>query len=285
MNQPKENSPSVKKNTLIQYNPNGTLDTQFGTNGTLPLTPVNSRFRILKNGKIIVASDTTNNGNVLDSNFYSLARYNSNGSVDSTFGKGGAIKQQLPYAFSFTLLDVIEQNDEKIVVGGSIQLIRGSVSTLFRYLKNGMIDTTFGTKGRQITSGGPYWYYESYQGMSLQGDGKILFCSTYYPYARYMRFNNSFVVGIANPTEKNRPLSIFPNPAKNELNIDLKDRVNSDFAIKICDLTGRIVYQNKYDKSLINNIVQINIGDLVLGLYVLTIQTEKEILSQLVSKN
>jgi uncharacterized delta-60 repeat protein len=272
------------KNALVQYNPNGSLDTLFGIKGILPLKPENVNFRILNDNKIIVATDSSNK-NTTDSIYFTLSRYKSNGLVDSTFGIEGSVKQKLLYAgFRFTLLDIFEQNDERILIGGSVQVLRSSVSTLFRYSKNGVIDTTFGIKGQKFTSGGSYWYYEQYRGMSQQRDGKILLCSTYNGYSRYLRFNNSFIVGIEKPIENKGPLSIFPNPTQNELNIDLKDQIHSDFSLKISDLTGRIVYQNKYDKTLINNILKLNIGDLISGLYVVTIQSEKEIMSQLISK-
>jgi hypothetical protein len=85
------------------------------------------------------------------------------------------------------------------------------------------------------------------------------------------------------------PLSIFPNPTKNELNIDLKGVINSDFNsnfnVKITDLMGRIVYQNQYDKSLINNTLQMNIGDVISGLYVVSIHSDKAQFSRLILKN
>jgi uncharacterized delta-60 repeat protein len=185
---------------------------------------------------------------------------------------------------------MIVQKDNKILLGGAgPNTVNNSDFIMARYNANGSFDNTFGTNGQSVIIATDYWL--EYFRMALQNDGKIVVSNTYSSANKYnfvvSRYNNNIAgVGTNNPLIENKgPLSIFPNPTQNELNIDLKDAINSDFSLKITDLTGRIVYQNKYDKALINNTVKINIGDLISGLYVVTIQSEKEIMSQLISKN
>ena len=45
------------------------------------------------------------------------------------------------------------------------------------------------------------------------------------------------------------PLSLYPNPVENELNLDLKDFKSSDGTIKIFNLYGQLVEERSYDSS------------------------------------
>jgi hypothetical protein len=65
-----------------------------------------------------------------------------------------------------------------------------------------------------------------------------------------------------NEIKDNDLISIFPNPASNELNI-LKKNYNNKSIIQIFDLSGRIIYENK---DFSDNLV--NISELDNGLYV-----------------
>ena len=75
---------------IIRYNSNGTFDPTFNSNGVV-LTNVGSgndyiySLAIQPDGKIVVAG-TASNGTDLD---FALARYNTNGSLDNTFGTAG----------------------------------------------------------------------------------------------------------------------------------------------------------------------------------------------------
>jgi uncharacterized delta-60 repeat protein len=84
---------------LVRFTANGVLDTTFGTNGLVD-APVGPRsadpgsFLLQPNGQIVMAGmedgngeRATNPGNIPE--MVALARYNSNGSLDSTFGSGG----------------------------------------------------------------------------------------------------------------------------------------------------------------------------------------------------
>lgn len=80
---------------MVRYNPDGTLDTSFGTPGTpgIVMTAVSSgngwdqinSIAIDSSGKIVAAGYDTLNGRFE----FAVARYNSNGLLDSTFGTGG----------------------------------------------------------------------------------------------------------------------------------------------------------------------------------------------------
>src|SRR5580704_7730280 len=78
---------------LARYAPNGVLDTTFGTNG-LVATKVGTRsdapsaLLLQPNGKIVMGGFEVAGGQGVPG-MMSLVRYNANGSLDTTFGKGG----------------------------------------------------------------------------------------------------------------------------------------------------------------------------------------------------
>lgn len=277
-------TPSTSDMVLRQFNTDGSTDAAFGVNGIVTVKNFVASAAKGSNGKIVVAgADRTTSDHA-----FKLCRINENGTLDNDFGTNGMTTTAI--GMTSRAQDLIIQKDGNILLIGSSDLQTTSPKVaLVRYTSNGTLDNTFGVNGKAAVP--KVSTSEEYLSAAIQTDGKIVTCGIIIdmgvPNFAIARFNNtvSNETNIAHINEKKDPLSIFPNPAKNELNIDVKDRVNGDFSLKISDLTGRIVYQNKYDKTLINNTLKLNIGDLVSGLYLVTIQTEKEIFSQLMSKN
>jgi uncharacterized delta-60 repeat protein len=156
---------------MARYSTDGTLDPTFGVGGKVTTDFAGSqdviRGLVLQpDGKIVAAGFSGTNANF---NF-ALARYNSDGSLDTTFGTNGLLTTD------FGAVDegrgVVLQADGKIVVAG---LTRQSVTVgdfaLARYLANGTLDTTFGTGGKLTTDFGAY---EVARAIVLQPDGKIV---------------------------------------------------------------------------------------------------------------
>jgi Secretion system C-terminal sorting domain/Domain of unknown function (DUF5122) beta-propeller len=164
-----------------------------------------------------------------------------------------------------------------------------STFNILRFNPNGVLDNTFGTNGKTLIP--PTLIDEHYYLMAQQNDGKLLALGRSSNGLKYninmIRLNNTVVnVGINTPNvENNSHFIVYPNPTKGELIIDLKKPFSLDLTLTITNVSGRIVYQNKYDKTLTNSTLQINIGDLITGLYVLTITSDKGQFSQLISKN
>jgi uncharacterized delta-60 repeat protein len=168
---------------VIRYNLNGSLDSTFGTNGGVIITPVGYfmddayALSIQADGKIVVAGDTYN-GTRSD---IVIVRYNSDGSLDNTFGTNGiAISTRVGNANAMSI-----QTDGKIVIAGSSDY-RFMVA---RYNSNGMIDNTFGTNGVVTTS---IYSDDEANAMSIQTDGKIVVAgnSGYIKNAAVVRYNS-----------------------------------------------------------------------------------------------
>src|SRR5262249_5671449 len=110
---------------LTRYNGDGSLDTGFGVAGrattdfTTPGGPTSDDFpssvAIQADGKIVVAGVSTRGGAF--GNDFLVARYNTNGTLDSTFGLGGKVRTDLGSESEFASA-VAVQADGKIVVAG-----------------------------------------------------------------------------------------------------------------------------------------------------------------------
>jgi len=174
---------------LIRYNSNGSLDANFGSNGivTTSFSQSGDDFvaasALQADGKIIVAGTTNNQGNY----DFALARYKSNGTLDSSFGINGKLTTALgpdqDYASS-----VLLQSDGKIIVAGSTSrldsiLCPGSpyyvpVSAIVRYNSNGSLDSSFGKNGKIVLPLGKG--YDHANSLAFQQDGKIVVAGTSY---------------------------------------------------------------------------------------------------------
>ena len=159
---------------MARFNSNGTLDTTFGTAGRVNTdvgTDSNDRgtaIQILPDGKFLVGGWGDAGGTI---DFY-LLRYNSDGSLDTTFGGGdGMVNTPVGSGSDFGLTMSV-QADGKIVVGG-YSSNNGSNFTAIRYNADGTLDNTFGTAGiADIHFGGSS--DDRANAVAIQADGKIV---------------------------------------------------------------------------------------------------------------
>jgi len=162
---------------LARVDEDGVLDPGFGTGGmvrqALPHC-CNEGFDvvILASGKILVTGS--------DSPHLVVARYNSNGTLDSAFGVdpthnistvAGMVQTEVGTVSSARALAL--QSDGKILVGGSTRLAAGGEvqSVVVRYDEDGVLDTSFGTGCHAVLSlAGDDIVRE----MAIQADDKIV---------------------------------------------------------------------------------------------------------------
>ena len=83
---------------LARYNANGTLDSGFGNGGkvTTAISGSGGDYAggvvVQSDGKIVLAGYSLNGSGTMSSNYdFALARYNANGTLDSSFGSGGKV--------------------------------------------------------------------------------------------------------------------------------------------------------------------------------------------------
>ncbi|MDK9692738.1 MAG: cadherin domain-containing protein [Sulfurimonas sp.] len=134
---------------LVRYNADGTLDTSFGTDAKVitlfdGIDDCIHDIVLQTNGKIVVAGRMYDD--TLKEYHITLARYNSDGSLDMTFSGDGKIVDDFfdlnEYANTLGI-----QSDGKIVVGGR----NADGFTIVRYNSNGTLDTSFGANGITTT--------------------------------------------------------------------------------------------------------------------------------------
>ena len=146
---------------VVRYNLDGSLDTSFGDpdpfNPTQRLgyavTSVTTNSDYVKSlalqsdGKIVIVGEST------PPNSSSVVRYNSDGTLDGSFGNGGIDLVNFGRRQAISARDVVLQADGKIVIGGSAVASNGAATGgfgLVRLLANGAIDSSFGSSGTVV---------------------------------------------------------------------------------------------------------------------------------------
>ncbi len=158
--------------SLVRYNSDGSLDTSFDGDGKLT-TAIGTSYdgaqslAVQNDGKIVLAGYST----IGSSDDFALARYNSNGSLDTTFDGDGKLTTAIGAARDFGSSIVI-QSDGKIVVAGTSFNGSDDDFALVRYNVNGSLDTTFDGDGKLTTAIGTS--QDVAYSVALQSDGKIL---------------------------------------------------------------------------------------------------------------
>lgn len=152
---------------LARYKPNGTLDATFGGDGR-----VRSRLAaggafatgvaIQSNGRIVAAGTSF----ALEGAGFALARYNTDGTLDATFGGDGKVRTRFA---GNALADALAvQSDGRILAAGTAFTDPGSRVALARYNIDGTLDVTFGGDGKVLTPGG------SASALAIQPNDKIV---------------------------------------------------------------------------------------------------------------
>jgi uncharacterized delta-60 repeat protein len=150
----------------------GALDTTFNPTGSPPGT-VSADFRgegAAEGVAVYPKAGTANDGKIVADGGYLLVRYNTDGSLDTSFNGTGMV---VPGAEDY---DVAIQSDGKIVAAGLVGG-NGGDFLLARYTTAGALDNAFGTKGQVTTnftrSGGSASHDVPYA-IAVEADGKIV---------------------------------------------------------------------------------------------------------------
>ncbi|MEP7295394.1 MAG: hypothetical protein ABI702_04340 [Burkholderiales bacterium] len=134
---------------LVRYLRDGAIDPSFGNAGKVS-TDIDGgsdqafAVALQPDGKIVVAgsSDVSPKGKS-----FAVVRYNTDGSLDATFGAGGKVVTSFG-SQSDTAYAVAVQQDGRIVAGGHANTAqRGIDFALARYQANGTLDASFGNNG------------------------------------------------------------------------------------------------------------------------------------------
>lgn len=165
---------------ITRYTKNGDLDTRFGSGGTV-LTNMSNvgefderivALALQKDGKIVAAGWVENPAGVQNS---ALARYNSNGTLDTSFGNGGKVITDVAAEPDLDFINqvAIDSQGRIVVAGGCRSAFVG------RFLPNGTLDPSFNAAGprpglqlAELARTGED--YSEILGMTLDASGRIV---------------------------------------------------------------------------------------------------------------
>ena len=162
---------------LARYNTDGTLDTNFSDDGKATTNFGSGHCVVMQgDGKILVAGSESNDSG----NDFALARYNSDGSLDTTFSGDGKVTTD--FGGNDGGYSVVMQADGKILVSGATFVNYSSYDfALARYNSDGSLDTTFSGDGKVTTDfgeGDDHGY-----SVVMQPDGKIIVAGFVFNYS------------------------------------------------------------------------------------------------------
>ena len=166
--------------TLTRYNTNGSLDNSFGNAGivTTSIGTNSGAFAIAiqADGKIVAAGGSQVD---FDTEVFTLTRFNTNGTLDNTFGNAGIVTTAIQETCFVSAIAI--QADGKIVAAGvSQESFAPYVFTLTRYNTNGSLDLTFNLDGIVTTPIGTSSGGAMVGGIAIQDDGKIVIAGKTY---------------------------------------------------------------------------------------------------------
>jgi uncharacterized delta-60 repeat protein len=180
-----------------RFNNNGALDTTFGTkgsgrthiNGVDSLLDVAYAMVLQPDGKIVLVGSSTIVACHQNCSALALARFDSNGNIDNTFGNNGTVRTNFSGGSnysgpSFYNYSAAIQRDGKIVVAW----VSGTSTTsdtykdtvaVARISKDGTLDASFGPDGGIFRT--PIYGWVNYgPSVAIQPDGKIVVAGTTY---------------------------------------------------------------------------------------------------------
>ena len=155
---------------VVRYNSDGTYDNDFNGGGIVTTGIGSNDFAqsiaIQSDGKIVVAGSSKNTH---DNDDVAIVRYNSNGTIDNTFGGGdGIVTTDIGNNDDFARSVAIQDDGKIVATGGS-----GGNYVVMRYENNGALDNTFGGGDGVVVTPitNSIGFAES---IAIQNDGKIV---------------------------------------------------------------------------------------------------------------
>ncbi len=196
---------------LIRLNADGSLDTTFGTGGTVlqqvdpPVSPIpaDRGYSVIQqaDGKLVVAGYS----GLSTTQDFSLIRLNANGSLDTSFSGDGKLRVPVgsgnDQGFS-----VIQQTDGKLVVAGFSRSPTDDFS-LIRLNADGTLDTTFDTDGKLLVPVGAA--NEQGNSVTQQTDGKLVVAGIVSPGFGVIRLNDNGSLDTSFDTDGKFTLSVL----------------------------------------------------------------------------
>jgi uncharacterized delta-60 repeat protein len=161
---------------VARFNTDGSLDTGFGVGGTVTTDFGGSpndqdeakALIVLSNGKLVAGGVASSASGATD---FGLARYDSDGTLDTSFGPGGTVRTDFAGSTFDSANDLVVLGN-KLVAAGESGIGGAADFALVRYNLNGALDRSFGTGGKVTTD----FSFDADAAFALaaQPDGKLV---------------------------------------------------------------------------------------------------------------
>lgn len=168
---------------LARYNPDGALDTSFGSGGKVSTDfagrdDVALDLVLQADGKIVVVGRMAldigpPHGLSLD---FALARYNPDGTLDTSFGSEGKVTTDFADGSDGASTLILQPDGMLVAAGGASGTTGFPDFALARYNSDGTLDTGFGIGGKVTTDFGGF--FDEISEIRLQQDGKLVAAGT-----------------------------------------------------------------------------------------------------------
>jgi uncharacterized delta-60 repeat protein len=264
----------------------GSLDSTFGVNGRVIRDIGTDHDRIfgiaLQDDGKIVAGGTTINSTSQYGNF-ALTRYNTNGTIDSTYGTNGIVITQMQD--SSNLADLVIQPDNKIVAVGSTTMLpnQDNAIVIARYDTTGTPDPTLGMGGVVVTQINSQ--DQSLQAVLVQPDGKIVAAGMTYNTNEaqddglVIRLIPHPALGVLDFSDTPNALNVYPNPITESATLTYTLQQRETISIHLWDMNGRLV-KTILEKSLQNEGEQeqsiVLSSSIPSGNYIITVSNQQQ---------
>ncbi|MCJ8289555.1 MAG: T9SS type A sorting domain-containing protein [Crocinitomicaceae bacterium] len=262
---------------MERYNSDGTLDTTFGTNGKV-ITSIGSSSKghsmaIQDDDKIVLGGYGYTNGIGF---VFALARYNTDGTLDNTFGIGGTITT--PVGTSNKGNSVLIQSDGKIILAGRSKTGAPIWDfTIVRYNTDGTLDTAFGTGGKTVTPIGIS--YSTAKSIGIDSNDKIILGGYVYIdstlHFALTRYNGDVSVGLGEDFLIQGDSKVYPNPFNASTTIELSTPVDNA-ELTVFNTYGQLV---KQVENISGQEIQLSRSNLPSGIYFFKLTENNKIIA------
>jgi uncharacterized delta-60 repeat protein len=166
---------------VARYGVTGGLDASFGSTGVARASfgtdAAPSSIAVLPGGKILVSGKCGSPEDAIGTD-YALARFDSTGTLDPSFGVGGTVRVDVRASVDGPGRMIVQADGKILVAGGSSREPARLVSdaSLVRFTPDGSLDPTFGTNGKLVTQFSTL--DQSAGAIGFDGSGRIVVAGT-----------------------------------------------------------------------------------------------------------
>ena len=266
-----EEQVSIQHGYTARFNADGTLDATYGTEGIVEFSVGDGpnfmeTIGIDPMGKIVVGGDYWVENEPLQYDCY-VARFNDDGTLDSSFGTAGMSRFCPKQGYSNYVVDIATAPDSTYYVTGPA-IVYPYVSDYYVacFDENGNLNADFGNGGFYLYESTPL---KDIYAIDIASDNKIVLGGSL---ADAQYFNDFMVTRIYSDITgfdaiadiDQAHFSIYPNPSADFISITLSDE--KTYKAEIVDMSGRVVMV-----ADVNNGTRLNVSGLNAGNYFLVL--------------